>query len=164
MRTNLSLILCSTLLTGICGCAGSGSTPATTQTAATQAAAAPQPSIATPSPIEQAVTPPATRPSVATLRFTASSIDAILAGSKTSTTRKGIREFPGNVAIGTDGKRNVNLVILSTATKKLSELSAADAESDGSASADDLKAALQKSYPGIADDEVLTVVTFHVAR
>lgn len=161
MRINPLLLLGCSILTFVTGCGGSASTPppsgsmsATTQ----QATPAPH------APVAESMAIPATRPAEVSLRFNASSIDAITAGTKTSTCRKGVREFPGNVAVGTDGKRKVNLVILSTATKKFSELSASDAQSDGSGTVEAMKSAIQKSYPDIADNDVVTVISFHVAR
>ncbi len=161
MRINPQLLLHSTLLMLVAGCAGPGPTP-TAGVPATRETAAAIPAVQP--PVAEAVTPPTTRPAVVTLRFNASSIDAIIAGTKTSTCRKGVREFPANVAIGTDGKRKLNLVILSATTKRFGDLSADDAQSDGSGTVGGLKQSLQTAYPGIADDDVLTVVKFKIAQ
>jgi hypothetical protein len=112
--------------------------------------------------VEHVAEAPPTRPAIVTLRFSTESVDAIVGGTKTSTCRRGVREFPGNVAIATDGKRNLNLVILSAVSKTMNDLTADDAKAEGADSLDTLKTAVRKAYPGIKDDDTLTVVRFHV--
>jgi hypothetical protein len=122
-------------------------------------------------------TPPATAPVViaplpttkpvatlATLKFNPQSIKAIMAGTKTATVRKGVRTFPAGV-IEADGagKTSLTLQDVVTTPKKMSELTEADARANGSSSLDDLKADLAKNYPGIESDDLVTVITFHVA-
>ena len=97
------------------------------------------------------------------LKFNDKSIQGILAGTKTATVRQGTRQLPKTVmAMGTNGTQ-VTLVNVESVQKKLSELTDYDAISDGSASVDALIAALQKTYPGIGPDDVVSVITFHSA-
>jgi hypothetical protein len=91
------------------------------------------------------------------------SIDAILAGTKTSTTRKGIRSYPLGPTVTTDGHRRVDIEITSIEPKRVANLTAADAASDGSASIADYRKALLHSYPGLTDDDIVSVIHFRLA-
>jgi uncharacterized protein YqfB (UPF0267 family) len=140
--------------------------------AAGATAVAPTPG-ASPEVIAPASNPPGltslvpTKPAVMSLKFNSTSIDAIQAGTKTSTTRKGVRLFPGNKVTAldaSDADRTLNLDIVSAIPKKLSDLTEADAKSDGSDSLDAFKTTMTKNYPGITSDDMVTVITFKLAK
>ncbi len=113
---------------------------------------------------QQGAVAAATSPAMVTLKFNPSSIDAIEAGTKTSTTRKGNRLFLGGHAIASDGERTLNLDLVSVTPKKMSELTEAEAKSDGAESLDQFKTNLTTSYPAITGDDLVTVITFKVAK
>ncbi len=123
-----------------------------------------KPAASASAPTTQSMVPhhPSTHPTV--LMFNPRSIDAIMAGTKTSTTRKGIREFPTGTTIAADADTQIHLIILSAVPKKLADLTEKDAQSDGSESVEAMKAALMRNYPGITDDDTVTVITFRVAH
>ena len=102
-----------------------------------------------------------TRPSNV-IKSAPASIDAIRAGTKTSTTRKGIRSYPIGPAVTTDGKRHVTIEITRIDPKRVGNLTAADAASDGSDSLAAYRATLVHSYPGLTDDDIVSVVHFRV--
>jgi hypothetical protein len=108
-------------------------------------------------------TPAATSPSATLIKSAPPSIDAILAGTKTSTTRKGIRSYPLGPTVTTDGHRRVDIEITSIEPKRVANLTAADAASDGSASIADYRKALLHSYPGLTDDDIVSVIHFRLA-
>ncbi len=87
----------------------------------------------------------------------------MLAGTKTSTTRKGKRGYAVGPTITTDGKRRVAIVITAVEPKRVANLTAADAASDGSASLAAYRSALTHSYPGLTDDDIVSVVHFRLA-
>jgi ASCH domain len=147
IRCAVSLMTCFVITAGI-GCASSNksASPAT-------------------APVVMAP-PAATKPVavLATLKFNPQSIKTIMAGTKTATIRKGVRTFPsGVVEADGAGKTSVTLQDVVTVTKKMSELTQADAKANGSSSLDELKTDLAKNYPGIEADDLVTVITFHVA-
>ena len=129
----------------------------------------PSQSLAPARPITASPPQPAAAPSVAAstqpatvLRSATASVDQILAGRKTSTTRKGVRTYPLGPAVTTDGKRRVPIVITGIDAKRFDQLTAADAASDGSASLAAYRSALVHSYPGLTDADGVSVVHFRV--
>ncbi len=99
------------------------------------------------------------------LKFTDKSIQAIQAGNKTATIRKGARTFPNKVARAIGATGNVVMLdIVSATPKKMSELTAADAMANGSASLDALKTELAADYKNIAGSDVVTVITFKLSN
>jgi hypothetical protein len=147
---------CTTLLllSIFIGCAPA--TPA--KPAATQVATAPLQPVA----LSAASTAPAVLPPE--LKFSSDSIAAIKTGSKTATVRKGVRSFPNGLikAVSTNNESMVLTNVVATG-KKMSELTEADAKLNGSASLDELKTDLDRDYPGIAPEDVVTVITFRPA-
>jgi uncharacterized protein YqfB (UPF0267 family) len=142
-RSVLLLVLSSTLAT----LAGCGSQPKPEATAATE-----------PMVMKSPATKPIVEPVV--LKFTDKSIKAIQAGTKTATIRKGARPLPATVrAVGNPGDM-VMLDSVTTTTKKLSELTEADAKANGSVSLDELKTELLNDYPGLTADDTVTVISF----
>jgi len=142
------------MITVFAGCA-SQSAPAPTQTSISQKSMEMPATV----PMAEAKAVPASEPVV--LKFTEASITAIQAGTKTATIRKGVRTFSAATvrAVGAEDSV-VMLDHVTTATKKMSELTEADAKANGSASLDDLKAQLAKDYPGIGAEDVVTVIGF----
>jgi hypothetical protein len=146
LRSTAPLILLSTAI----GCASAA--PATAPVAVQS-----QPVTLSAASTAPAVLPPE-------LKFSSDSITAIKAGSKTATVRKGVRSFPNGLikAVSTNNQAMVLTNVVAT-SKKMSELTEADAKLNGSGSLDELKSDLDRDYPGIEPDDVVTVITFRPA-
>jgi hypothetical protein len=182
MHITKSILVSTAIAAAVIGC---NSTPppadkpapvaVTSETPPPKPAAAPTPmAVATPAPAPAAapaMTPmtslvPA-KPALVTLKFNPASMDAIEAGTKTSTTRKGVRVFPSKFVTAVDGgdaDRTIKLEIVTATPKKLSDLTESDSKSDGSDSLDSFKSALTTNYPGIGADDMVTVITFKVVK
>jgi uncharacterized protein YqfB (UPF0267 family) len=151
-----SALLLSTLFTGC-----SPTTPPPVTPPPAPIAAAPS-HVPPPVAMSVASTAPAVLPPE--LKFSGESIKAIQAGTKTATVRKGVRSFPAGLikAISTNAEPIVLQNVVTT-SKKMSELTDADAKLNGSDSLDELKADLSRDYPGIEPEDVVTVITFKLA-
>jgi hypothetical protein len=116
-------------------------------------------SVAVPQPKSTPTSQPAT-----VLKSAPASIDLIVAGRKTSTTRKGVRTYPPGSAVVSDGRRQVAVEITRIDPKRFGDLTVADAASDGWASLAEYRAALLRSYPGLTDDDRVSVVHLRLAN
>lgn len=149
MRVHVGLATLVTLAAGSCHSANNASVAPTPASPAKQAIAA---------------TAPATQPATVVIKSAPASIDAILAGRKTSTTRKGVRAYALGPAVTTDGHRRVNIEITRIEPKRVSNLTPADATSDGAKSLAAYRAALIHNNPGLTDDDIVSVVHFRVVE
>jgi len=84
----------------------------------------------------------------------------VLAGRKTTTIRRGHRDYPVGPAVIFSSPGHVEIVITGVRFARLSELSEQDAFSDGFNSLAELRNALDTFYPKLKHDEPMTVVRF----
>ena len=172
--------LASALITLLVGCQKSAETTTSTTAAKPPPTPAvvmttPPTAVATPyrplPPVTRPASRPAaaiasqsTRPAVATtvtaITSAPATLDAVAAGRKTSTTRRGVRRYPIGPAVLVSGQRRVPIVITSIDVKRYAELSDDDATSNGSASLAEYRAALAHDYPDLSEDDRVSVVHF----
>src|SRR5207247_1816918 len=99
---------------------------------------------------------------VTTLRMDPALFSLVAEGEKTSTVRRGVRR----VAVGQrltlgDGKDKATVVsIIGVKFKTIHELTKEEAQRDGFASVQAFCAALLGIYPGLGQDETLTLIEF----
>ncbi|OYT32149.1 MAG: hypothetical protein DRJ64_00440 [Thermoprotei archaeon] len=95
------------------------------------------------------------------LRFKKEYIDKILRGEKTTTIRRGILSPSHDVVyLESDGKIYGELVLKSVRYTKISKLRDSDAVADGFKDLKELKSVLSSIYPGIKEDEWVTIIKF----
>jgi hypothetical protein len=164
-RTARAATATMTLLIGTTvGCHRATQKGPTATRPATAPAMVPEPKTA---PVAMVPPPPTTRAVATTspatvIRSAVPSVDQVLAGRKTSTTRKGTRTYPLGPAVLFDGTRRVAVAITAIDAKHFADLTADDAASDGLASLVDYRATLVRNYPGLADGDVVSVIHFRL--
>lgn len=91
-------------------------------------------------------------------------LDWVRSGSKTRTTRYGeaVALGPARFRFESDPPVWLDAVVTAIRTVSVVDLEDTDAGSENFADADELRAALRYHYPGLADDAVVTVVSFEV--
>ncbi len=136
--------------------------------AAAPAALAPVPALIAKASVTPPATPPATQPAKAlhgtVLQVSTESATRILAGTQTSTTRKGVRTLPVGPATLVYGTKQIPVEITHLTRVKFGDLSDADARSGGMSSADELKASLMKYNPNLLDSDDMTVIHFRLKQ
>jgi hypothetical protein len=99
---------------------------------------------------------------IPTLKLANDLFDDLLAGYKTLTVRKGIRPIgPGPLIfepVDDDGPEPVQVEVTETVIKRLRELTNQEAQVDGGGTAIDLAFGLQRFYPEINPDSVITLI------
>ena len=167
-----ALLLASATVALLVGCHESNEAPAPTAKPAAVVPASPtvQPNkpagptrtAAAVSAPPRPLTPPVatSRPAATVIRSAAATLDAVAAGTKTSTTRKGVRSYPLGPAVLESGPRRVAVVLTAIDVKRFADLTAADAASNGSATLAAYRAQLAGDYKGIADGDQVSVVHF----
>jgi hypothetical protein len=122
------------------------------------------------------VTPPVVQPTTApsasaakvpdgtVIHCSTESAARILAGTQTSTTRKGIRTFPVGPANIVSGNQQIAIEITELKPEKFSELSDADARTGGFETLDALKESLKKYNPELMDSDDMTVIHFQLKK
>ena len=119
----------------------------------------------TPPLAKASVSPPTTQPIKGTvLQVSPESAQRILAGTQTSTTRKGIRTLPVGPASLLSGTRQIPIEITRLTRVKFSDLSDADARTGGTASLADLKDSLLKFNPDLKETDDMTVIHFRLKQ
>lgn len=98
------------------------------------------------------------------LRIHESFIDKILAGSKRTTIRRGERNIQLGPALFTARSTSIPIVVQDVETKRLSELTDADATADGFTNLVELKSALRHFYSSISPSDVVSIIRFRVAK
>jgi hypothetical protein len=126
-------------------------------------------------PVEPA-TPPVVQPTTApsalatkvpdgtVIHCSTESAARILAGTQTSTTRKGIRTFPVGPATLVSGNQQIAVEITDLKPEKFSELTEADAHTGGFETLDALKESLKKYNPELMDSDDMTVIHFQLKK
>jgi hypothetical protein len=169
-RQLLAMCVMSGLLIAGCNSAPqSPSAPTTPAKPEVPPAAAPAAAMPAPTPVAKAsVAPPSTQPMNAVqgtvLHISPESAARILAGTQTSTARKGIRTLPVGPATLLAGSRQIPVEITHLTRVKFSDLSDADARTGGMASLVDLKESLAKYNPDLKDTDDMTVIHFRLKQ
>lgn len=92
-------------------------------------------------------------------------VEDIISGNKTSTIRRGIvKPKYREVILHGGGYPVAKIIIKSTYYKKLRELTNSDALRDGFSSREELVHELRKLYPGIREDDWITIIEFKVVQ
>jgi hypothetical protein len=87
-------------------------------------------------------------------------VPPILAGTKVSTIRSGVREYPVGPAIMQSRVGQIPIHITAIVHKKLGELQEDDARRDGFSSLASLKSSLHRFYPSLSNEDLVTVIEF----
>lgn len=98
------------------------------------------------------------------IEFTDSLFTAIKRGSKTATSRKGIREYKLGTAVASNvsGSTLIPIHIISITYKKFKDLADEDAHPEGYVLARVLQDVLLGIYPDLTDESDITLVNFVV--
>ena len=147
---------------GGAGPADHATTPVAAATPMSAAAASATPTAPPPKPV--VVTPPPPPAMAVSIKAAGATLDAVASGRKTSTTRRGRRDYPLGPAVLASGTRQLRVTITKVDVKRARDLTAADAAGNGSASLADYRAALAHDYPGLGDDDTVSVVHVAAAR
>lgn len=92
-------------------------------------------------------------------------VKEILEGKKTATIRRGIvKPKYREVIVHGGGKPVAKILIEKVYHKKIKELTDEDAIKDGFRSREELVSELKRVYPGISDDEWITIIEFKVLQ
>jgi hypothetical protein len=88
---------------------------------------------------------------------------SVRSGRKTSTIRRGHRAYDYGPAMIVAQGEQIPIEIVSVRHARLKDLSEEDATADGFRTVDELRLVLDSFYPGMRDDEEVTVVRFKLA-
>jgi|Deesub1362B_J571_1020462.scaffolds.fasta_scaffold00316_27 hypothetical protein len=94
------------------------------------------------------------------INFDAEYVAQILAGTKRTTVRKGIRNYSGIAELTCEGEAFTKVRINKVLVKRVGQLKEKDAIEDGFESVDELKTALRRIYGSLEDDDFITIVYF----
>ncbi|MCQ4153820.1 MAG: ASCH domain-containing protein [Archaeoglobi archaeon] len=98
------------------------------------------------------------------INFDLEFVPLIIAGTKKTTIRKGIKSYPVGriVELTADSKRFAMARVKKVVVKRVSELSEEDAKTDGFESREELLRTLKRIYGEINESEFVTIVHFEV--
>jgi hypothetical protein len=147
------------------GCTSTPPSPQVSSQANPATQPAPTPAPVTATPVQT------TQPSYALLKTSSGvtlikcgreSAARILAGTQTSTTRKGIRHYPLGPAFMQSSDQQIPVTITDVEFTKFGDLGNAQAHNDGLPSIDALKDTLMNDYPDLQDSDEMTTIYFRV--
>ncbi|NHW23334.1 MAG: ASCH domain-containing protein [Archaeoglobales archaeon] len=98
------------------------------------------------------------------INFDLEFVPLIIAGTKKTTIRKGIKSYPVGriVELTADSKRFAMARVKKVVVKRVSELNEEDAKTDGFESREELLRTLKRIYGEINESEFVTIVHFEV--
>jgi hypothetical protein len=97
------------------------------------------------------------------IRLAPQYLPLVLNRSKTTTIRRGLRNFPLGAAMIRTGAGDAPVVVTGINFVRLDELTSLDANADGFGSVAELRNALSFFYPKLKPDEPMTIVRFDLS-